>query len=98
MHHFIAVPLEDIMYTLGTIDFEYFARNECQSHFEFLLRYMIIIKKATLSDISLLFHSTAINLSVKHLVFDRKRKNKHFFQFFIDFIFTTLKGGQSIYI
>ena len=78
MHHFIAVPLEDIMCTLGTIDLEYFARNECQSHFEFLLRYMIIIKKATLSDISLLFHSTAINLSVKHLVFGRKKEKAIF--------------------
>ena len=43
------------------------------SHFEFLLRCMIIIKKATLSDIIMLFHSAAINLSLKH-GFWQKRK------------------------
>ena len=97
MHHFIAVPLGyNVCYL--TIDFRVFYAfaiyTGTNATFEFLLRYMSIIKKATLSDITLLFDSRAINLSVKHGILAEKEKG---FQFFIDFIFTNLKGEQSTY-
>ena len=63
--------------------------------FEFLLRYMSIIKKATLSDITLLFSFNSHKF-VSETWFLAEREK--FFQFFIDFIFIGLQKGQSMNI
>lgn len=93
MHHFIAVPLGyNVCYL--TIDFRVFyafaTYTGTNATFEFLLRYMSIIKKATLSDITLLFSFNSHKF-VSETWFLAEREK--FFQFFIDFIFIGFQKG-----
>ena len=84
---------------LPSIDFRVFyafaIHTGTNATFEFLLRYMSIIKKATLSDITLLFSFNSHKFVSETWFLAEKEK---FFQFFIDFIFIGLQKGQSMNI
>ena len=93
MHHFIAVPLGyNVCYL--TIDFRvlyaFAIYTGTNATFEFLLRYMSIIKKATLSDITLLFSFNSHKF-VSETWFLAEREK--FFQFFIDFTYIGFQKG-----